>query len=136
MGTHIRTHTLHSRQHSKQLLQTNTMADKTTPSQLNGQIQSVVGTGEQMLGSAIEQAYQAVGGSTEPSQFSKDGKERHDKGEAELKAAQAKDYAEGTLDRVEGKADSIIGSIKGDDKQQLSGNLQNKKGQAAQQQAS
>lgn len=32
--------------------------------------------------------------------------------------------------------DSIIGSIKGDDKQQLSGNLQNKKGQAAQQQAS
>ena len=47
--------------------------------------------------------YQAVGGSTEPSILSKDGKERHDAGEAEIKAAQAKDFAEGTADRIVGK---------------------------------
>lgn len=47
--------------------------------------------------------FQAVGGSTEPSVLTKDGKERHDKGEAEIKAAEAKQYAEGTVDRVVGK---------------------------------
>ena len=35
--------------------------------------------------------------------MTKDGKERHDKGEAEIKAAEAKQYAEGTADRVIGK---------------------------------
>jgi hypothetical protein len=35
--------------------------------------------------------------------LTKDGKERHDKGEAEIKAAEAKQYAEGTVDRVVGK---------------------------------
>lgn len=48
-----------------------------------------------MVGSGIEAAYQAVGGSSEPSQFTTAGKELHAKGEAEIKAAQAKGYVEG-----------------------------------------
>lgn len=72
-----------------------------------------------MLGSGIEAAYSAVGGSNEPSSFSTTGKEQHAKGEAEVsnngaetpvlrsetdgaqvKAAEAQGYVEGAGDRV------------------------------------
>lgn len=39
------------------------------------QIKSAVGTAEELLGNVIESAYQAVGGSSEPSQFTTAGKE-------------------------------------------------------------
>jgi hypothetical protein len=56
------------------------------PSKVNGQINSIVGQGKELLGNAIEAGYSAVGGSSEPSQFTVDGKEQHAKGEAEIKA--------------------------------------------------
>ncbi|KAG7527726.1 hypothetical protein FFLO_06643 [Filobasidium floriforme] len=102
------------------------------PSKLNGQVNSVVGSVEAMAGAVIEAGFQAVGGSTEPSVLTKDGKERHDKGEAEIKAAEAKQYAEGTVDRVVGKKDAIVGAITGDSAQELSGNAQKESGHAQQ----
>jgi uncharacterized protein YjbJ (UPF0337 family) len=49
------------------------------------------------------------------------GKEEHAKGEAEYKAAQAQGYAEGTVDRLAGKKDTIVGAVSGDKKQQAEG---------------
>jgi hypothetical protein len=46
---------------------------------------------------------QALGGSSEPSTFTTTGKQQHNQGEAEIKAAEAKGYVEGTADRIEGK---------------------------------
>lgn len=39
------------------------------PSKLNGQYNSAVGNAKEMVGSAIEAGYQAVGGSSEPSSW-------------------------------------------------------------------
>ena len=49
------------------------------------------------------------------------GREEHAKGEAEYKAAQAKGYAEGTMDRMGGKKDAVIGALTGDRQQEASG---------------
>jgi hypothetical protein len=51
------------------------------------------------------------------------GKEEHALGEAEYDAAQAKGYAEGVADRVGGYKDSVVGAVKGDEGQQVAGEL-------------
>ena len=59
-------------------------------------------------------------GSTE---WQQSGKEEHARGEAEYKAAQVKGYAEGTVDRVAGTKDSVVGAITGDRSQETAGKL-------------
>lgn len=67
------------------------------PSQFNGQVNSVLGSAKQMVGGAIETAYSAAGGSSEPSSWTTTGKKQHAEGEAEITAAQTQNYAEGLV---------------------------------------
>ncbi|KAJ7779487.1 hypothetical protein DFH07DRAFT_910846 [Mycena maculata] len=89
------------------------------PSQMNGQIHSVKGT-----------VVEGVGNLTGLDSWKTSGKEEHAKGEAEQKAAQAKDYASGVADRVGGTVDNVVGSITGDNTKQASGKMQEASGKA------
>ncbi|KAI0030412.1 hypothetical protein K488DRAFT_79650 [Vararia minispora EC-137] len=91
------------------------------PSKTSGQYHSVKGT-----------FVETVGNLTGAESWQTSGKEEHAKGEAEIKAAQTKNYAEGAMDRVQGKLDSVAGAVTGDKQQQASGNVRHDKGQAQQ----
>ncbi|KIJ99960.1 hypothetical protein K443DRAFT_154230 [Laccaria amethystina LaAM-08-1] len=91
------------------------------PNKLNAQAQSAKGTAEQTIGDLT--------GSTS---WKNAGQEDHAKGQAEYKGAQAKGYAEGTLDRLSGAKDSILGTITGNKGQEVSGDAQNEKGKVQQ----
>jgi uncharacterized protein YjbJ (UPF0337 family) len=73
----------------------NITVPQSTYTWLTSQFNSIVGSAKEVVGSGIETVYAAVGGSSEPSSFTTAGKEQHAKGEAEVKAAEAKGYAEG-----------------------------------------
>ncbi|KAF5356914.1 hypothetical protein D9756_006402 [Leucocoprinus leucothites] len=102
----------------------NSSAQNTTsgdPSKASGQFHSAKGN-----------VVEGVGNLTGMTSWQQSGKEEHAAGEAEINAAQAKGYAEGTVDRMAGKKDSVLGAVTGDRTQETTGNVRHDKGQAKQ----
>ena len=62
-----------------------------------------------------------MGDLTGAKSWTESGKQEHTSGETEYKAAQAKGYADGTLDRLGGKKDAVVGAVAGDREQEASG---------------
>ena len=79
-------------------------------SKVSGQFHSTKGGAKESVGNVL--------GSTNLQQS---GREERIAGEAELKAAKAEGYTQGTTDRIVGKKDSVVGSVTGDRSQQASG---------------
>jgi len=82
-------------------------------SKTSGQFHSVKGT-----------VVESIGNLTGSPSWQSSGKQEHAAGETEHKAAQAKGYAEGTMDRLTGKKDAVVGAVTGDRQQELAGSFE------------
>jgi uncharacterized protein YjbJ (UPF0337 family) len=71
--------------------------------------------------SAKGSVLETIGDMTGNKSWKESGKQEQATGEAEAKAAQAKGYAEGTVDRIGGKKDAVVGAVTGDGQQEASG---------------
>ena len=72
-----------------------------------------------MKGTAAEMVGNTIGSE----EWSKWGRDEHNAGEADREAARARDYADGAMDRLEGKKDSVLGALTDDKQQQVKGNF-------------
>ncbi|PSR73022.1 hypothetical protein PHLCEN_2v11126 [Hermanssonia centrifuga] len=80
------------------------------PNKTTGQYHSAKGT-----------VVETIGNLTGAQTWQTSGRDEHAQGEAEYNAAQAKGYAEGTIDRLGGKKDAVVGALSGDRQQETAG---------------
>ena len=70
-----------------------------------------------MKGTAVE----AIGNLTGATSWQQSGRDEHAAWEREYQAAQAEGYVQGTMDRLGGRKDAIVGAVTGDRQQEATG---------------